>query len=99
FNMLLNIGNIMSISKLQIAGKGTLFGTAISIITAGTNLIKDNFQAGVICLAAGVALIILWALLIDYEARSEAQKTALKLFEKFKREMEGTKRGRKEDTD
>jgi len=73
---------------LEIAGKATLFGTAISVITAGTQLIANNFQAGLACLIVGIALIIIWAVLIDYQARREATKAAEKAFEKFLKQKE-----------
>lgn len=66
-------------SKLEIAGKGTLFAVAISVITAGTQLISSDFKSGLACLIIGVALVIVWAFLIDYEARREAAKTAEKV--------------------
>lgn len=70
-------------SKLEMAGKGTLFATAISVITAGIQLLNGNFNAGLTCLVAGVALIVIWAVLIDWEARREAVKAANKMFKKF----------------
>ncbi len=79
---------------LASSGKATLFATAISVITGGVTLIKDNFHAGLACLIVGIALIVIWAYLIDWQARREARKTALQLFEKFKAEMEEKKRGR-----
>jgi len=82
---------------LETAGKATLFGTAISIITAGTQLIANNFKAGLACLIAGIALIIIWAYLIDYQARKEATKAAEKAFEKFKLEIQQTKKRSKHE--
>jgi hypothetical protein len=79
--------------KLEIAGKATLFAVAISCITTGTTLIKDNFQAGLASLIVGVALMVIWAFLIDYEARREAVKAAREAFEKFKPKLEGKNRG------
>jgi hypothetical protein len=61
---------------LSIAEKATLFAVAISLITGGSQLIRDNFYAGLAVLVVGVALIVTWALLIDYEARREAVKAA-----------------------
>jgi hypothetical protein len=79
--------------KLEIAGKATLFAVAISLITAGSQLIGSDFNAGLTCLIAGVTLVIVWAFLIDYEARSEAVKAAEKAFERLKLELERKKYG------
>jgi hypothetical protein len=90
----------MSISKLEIAGKGkkgvkffdarafsiaekaTLFAVAISLITGGSQLVRDNFYAGLTVLVVGVALIIAWSILVDREARAEARREAVKAAEK-----------------
>jgi len=79
------------VSKLEIAGKGTLFAVAISVITAGTRLITTDFYAGLACLVAGIALVVVWAVLIDYQARKEASETVKRLV----REMEERKLERK----
>ena len=78
--------------KLEIAGKGTLFAVAISIITGGSQLISSDFDAGIALLLVGIALIIIWAFLIDWEAKREAVKAAEKAFEKFKLEKERLQR-------
>jgi hydrogenase-4 membrane subunit HyfE len=78
--------------KLEIAGKGTLFAVAISAITGGSQLISSDFYAGIALLLVGIALIIIWAFLIDWEAKREAVKAAEKAFEKFKLEKEGLQR-------
>ncbi len=77
----------MPITKLEIASKGTVFAIAVSLITGGNTLIKDNFSAGLTCMVIGVALIIVWAFLIDWQARREAVEAAKKEFEKFKMEI------------
>jgi hypothetical protein len=82
----------MTITKLEIAGKGTLFAVAISMITGGSTLIRDNFNAGLVCLIVGVALIIVWAFLVDWQARREAKETAKQEVEKLKLELEKVKR-------
>jgi len=74
----------MTITKLEIASKGTLFAIAVSLISGGSTLIKDNFGAGVACMVVGIALIVVWAFLIDWQARREARETAKKEFEKLK---------------
>ena len=79
------------VEKLEIAGKATLFSIAISLITGGSTLIKDNFYAGLTVLVVGVALIILWSILVEREARAEAKKAAKEAFEKFKLELERKK--------
>jgi flagellar motor component MotA len=79
--------------KLEIAGKGTLFAIAISIITAGSQLISTNFEAGLSLLIVGVALVIIWAVLIDWQAKREAMKAAQEAFSKFKLELEEKTRG------
>jgi hypothetical protein len=81
------------LSKLEIAGKSTIFAVAISMITGGSTLIRDNFNAGLACLVVGVALIIVWAYLIDWQARREAREAARQAFEKFKLELERKKLG------
>jgi hypothetical protein len=82
----------MTITRLEIASKGTLFAIAISLISGGSTLIKDNFGAGLTCMVIGVALIIVWAFLIDWEARREAREAAKKEFEKLKLELEKERR-------
>jgi hypothetical protein len=79
--------------RLEVAGKGTLFAVAISMITAGSNIIREDFYAGLACLVVGVALIIIWAYLIDWQARREAREAARQAFEKLKAELEGKKYG------
>lgn len=79
------------VSKLEIAGKGTLFAVAISVITAGTRLVTTDFYAGLACLVAGIALMVVWAFLIDYQARKEASEAV----KRFMRELEGRKLERK----
>lgn len=32
--------------KFEVAGKASLFGAAVSLITGGNTLIRDNFNAG-----------------------------------------------------
>jgi len=44
-------------------------------------------------MVVGVALIVVWAFLIDWQARREAREAAKKEFEKLKLELE--KEGRK----
>ena len=83
----------MTITKLEIASKGTLFAIAVSLISGGSTLIRDNFGAGLACMVVGIALIVVWAFLIDWQARREARETAKKEFEKLKLELE--KEGRK----
>jgi uncharacterized membrane protein YdjX (TVP38/TMEM64 family) len=82
----------MTITKLEIASKGTIFAIAISLISGGSTLIKDNFNAGLTCMVIGVALIIIWAFLVDWEARREAREAAKKEFEKLKLELEKERR-------
>jgi uncharacterized membrane protein YdjX (TVP38/TMEM64 family) len=77
---------------LEIASKGTIFAIAISLISGGSTLIKDNFNAGLTCMVIGVALIIIWAFLVDWQARREAREAAKKEFEKFKLELEKERR-------
>lgn len=79
------------VTKAEIAGKGTLFATAISLITLGTQLISTNFEAGLSCLIIGVALIVVWAFLIDYEARREAAYAARKALQEELRTWEKKK--------
>jgi len=76
------------LGKLEIAGKGTLFAVAISLITAGSKLIETDLYAGVAMLIVGIALIIIWAFLIDKQAREAGEKVAEKAFERLK-EFEG----------
>jgi hypothetical protein len=88
----------MTISRLEIASKGTIFAIAISLISGGNALIRENFKAGLACMVVGVSLIIIWAFLVDWQARREAREAARKEFEKFKLEIESLKvkkRGRK----
>jgi Tfp pilus assembly protein PilO len=75
------------ITKLEIASKGTLFAIAVSLITGGNTLIKDNFNAGLVCMIIGIALIVVWAFLIDWQARREAKETAKQELEKLKLEL------------
>jgi len=82
----------MAITRLEIASKGTIFAIAISLISGGSTLIKDNFGAGLTCMVIGVALIIIWAFLVDWEARREAREAARKEFEKLKLELEKERR-------
>jgi uncharacterized membrane protein YdjX (TVP38/TMEM64 family) len=82
----------MTITRLEIASKGTLFAIAISLISGGSTMIKDNFNAGLTCMVIGVALIVIWAFLIDWEARREAREAAKKEFEKLKLELEKERR-------
>jgi Kef-type K+ transport system membrane component KefB len=79
-------------TRLEVATKGTLFAVAISAITGGSQLIRDNFYAGLAVLIVGVALIVIWAFLIDWQARREAREATREAFEKFKLELEGKKR-------
>jgi uncharacterized membrane protein (DUF106 family) len=74
------------VETLQVAGKATLFSVAISLITAGSTLVKDNFYPGLAVLVVGVALIILWSILVEREAMAEAKKAARQEFEKLKLE-------------
>ena len=82
----------MTITRLEIASKGTLFAIAISLISGGSTLIKDNFNAGLTCMVIGVALIVIWAFLVDWQARREAREAAKKEFEKLKLELEKERR-------
>jgi uncharacterized membrane protein YdjX (TVP38/TMEM64 family) len=82
----------MTITKFEIASKGTLFAIAISLISGGSTLIRDNFGAGLTCMVIGVALIVIWAFLIDWEARREAREAVKKEFEKLKLELEKERR-------
>jgi uncharacterized membrane protein YdjX (TVP38/TMEM64 family) len=82
----------MTITKFEIASKGTIFAIAISLISGGSTLIKDNFNAGLTCMVVGVALIIVWAFLVDWQARREAREAAKKEFEKLKLELEKERR-------
>jgi len=79
------------VAKSATASKATLFGTAISILTAGTTLIRDNFNAGLACLIVGIVLLAFWSYLIDREARSEAVKAVEKAFKKLELELKGEK--------
>jgi uncharacterized membrane protein (DUF106 family) len=81
------------VETLQVAGKATLFSIAISLITAGSTLVKDNLYPGLIVLVVGVILIIIWSILIEKEARAEARKAAQEAFQKMKIEMEAEKYG------
>jgi uncharacterized membrane protein YdjX (TVP38/TMEM64 family) len=78
----------MTITKFEIASKGTLFAIAISLISGGSTLIRDKFNEGLTCMVIGVALIVIWAFLIDWQARREAREAAKKEFEKLKLELE-----------
>jgi uncharacterized membrane protein YdjX (TVP38/TMEM64 family) len=82
----------MTITRLEIASKGTIFAIAISLISGGSTLIKDNFSAGLTCMVIGVALIVIWAFLVDWQARREAREAAKKEFEKLKLELEKERR-------
>jgi len=82
----------MTITKFEIASKGTIFAIAISLISGGSTLIKDNFNAGLTCMVIGVALIVIWAFLVDWQARREAREAARKEFEKLKLELEKERR-------
>jgi uncharacterized membrane protein YdjX (TVP38/TMEM64 family) len=82
----------MTITRLEIASKGTLFAIAISLISGGSTLIKDNFSAGLTCMVVGVALIVVWAFLVDWQVRREAREAAKKEFEKLKLELEKGRR-------
>jgi uncharacterized membrane protein YdjX (TVP38/TMEM64 family) len=84
----------MTITKFEIASKGTIFAIAISLISGGSTMIKDNFNAGLSCMVIGVALIIVWAFLVDWQARREAREAAKKEFEKLKLKLE---KGRKSE--
>jgi uncharacterized membrane protein (DUF106 family) len=81
------------VETLQVAGKATVFSVAISLITAGSTLIKDNFYPGLSVLVIGVILIIIWSILVEKEARAEARKAAQEAFQKLKLEMEAKKYG------
>jgi hypothetical protein len=76
------------ITKFEIASKGTLFAVAVSLITGGSTLIKEDFSAGLACMIIGIALIVVWAFLIDWQARREARETARQEVEKLKLELE-----------
>jgi hypothetical protein len=79
------------ITKFEIASKGTLFAVAVSLITGGSTLIKEDFSAGLACMVIGIALIVVWAFLIDWQARREARETAKREVEKLKLELEKVK--------
>jgi hypothetical protein len=83
----------MTVTRLEIASKGTLFAIAVSLISGGSTLIRDSFNAGLVCMIIGVALIVVWAFLIDWEARREAREAAKREFEKLKLEL-GEGKGR-----
>jgi hypothetical protein len=76
----------------ETTSKGTLFAVAVSLITGGSTLIKEDFSAGLACMIIGIALIVVWAFLIDWEARREARETAKQEVEKLKLELEKVKR-------
>jgi uncharacterized membrane protein (DUF106 family) len=80
-------------TTLSSVSKGTLFSIAISLITAGSTLVKDNFYPGLAVLVVGVILIIIWSILVEKEARAEARKAAQEAFQKLKLEMEAKKYG------
>lgn len=77
----------------QTSSKAALFSVAISLITAGSTMIKDNFYPGLTVLVVGVILIIIWSILVEKEARAEARKAAQEAFQKLKLEMEAKKYG------
>jgi hypothetical protein len=79
------------ITRFEIASKGTLFAVAVSLISGGSTLIRDNFNAGLACMIIGIALIVVWAFLIDWQARREARETAKREVEKLKLELEKVK--------
>jgi len=76
------------LGKLEIAGKGTLFAVAISLITAGSKLIETDFYAGLATLIVGIGLIIIWAFLIDKQAREAGEKAAEKAAYERMRQIE-----------
>lgn len=77
--------------KLEIGGKGALLALAVSLITAGSKLVETDLYAGVALLVVGIALIIIWAFLIDKQAREAGEKATEKAFGKFKAELERKK--------
>jgi sensor domain CHASE-containing protein len=76
------------ITKFEVASKGTLFAVAVSLISGGSTLIKEDFSSGLACMIIGIALIVVWAFLIDWQARREARETAKQEVEKLKLELE-----------
>jgi len=77
--------------RLEVAGKGTLFAAAISLITAGSSLIATNLYAGITLLVVGLGLVTVWAFLIDKQVQEAGEKAAEKAFEKLKLELERKK--------
>jgi uncharacterized PurR-regulated membrane protein YhhQ (DUF165 family) len=69
-------------SILSGASKGTLLAAAISLITAGSQLVSSDFKAGLTCLTVGVVLVIVWAYLIDRQARRAGEEAAEKAVER-----------------
>ncbi|MEM4429637.1 MAG: hypothetical protein QXM08_00555 [Thermofilaceae archaeon] len=49
----------------EVAGKGALLTVAVSAITAGVDLVKENPIGGAACLAVGLILIVLWVRLLE----------------------------------
>ncbi len=58
-------GGEKSMKKLEIAGIGTILALAISLITAGVEIIETNLYAGVALLVVGIALILVWVYLLE----------------------------------
>jgi len=49
----------------EVAGKGALLTVAVSAITAGVDLVKENLIGGAVCVAVGLTLIVLWVRLLE----------------------------------
>ena len=72
---------------LQSVSKSALLAAAIACITAGTKLIETDLYAGII-LIVGVALIIVYAYLLETQTVSAAVKTLRRELEKGERKRD-----------
>jgi len=71
---------------LETTGKATLFAVAISAITAGIKIIEIDLWTGVALLLVGVALIVVWAYLVERQARKAGERAAEKIWRRMKEE-------------
>ena len=70
------------VDALQTISKSVLLTCAIACITAGTKLIETDLYAGIILIVVGVALIIIYAYLLEKQTVSAAVKTVRRELEK-----------------
>lgn len=64
----------MRVKVLQQAGKGALLAIAVSMLSTAVEVIKSQLWTGMALIAGGIAILIVYAQLVERQAVEEALK-------------------------